>query len=72
MSTTMSVTRRAFGLGHVRVPDVEDQDDTRLLAAVPGFVLVRVVEHDDPPFLPLVQFAADTFSAHCSGTISGR
>src|SRR6202022_2130259 len=44
--------RHALGLAQVRAPDVEDQHDARPVAAIPGLVLIRVVEHDDPTFAP--------------------
>ncbi len=43
----------------VRVPDVDDQHDARARAAVPGLVLVGVVEYDRVAFAPFVLLAAD-------------
>ncbi len=51
--------RRAFDFSKAWVPRVEDHDDTRFLAAIPGPVLVGVIEHDDPTRLPPVNLAAD-------------
>src|SRR5512145_2542100 len=39
---------RPLGFRQMGVPDIEDQHDPGLAAAVPRFVLVRIVEYDDP------------------------
>ena len=36
----------------LRVPDVDDEDETRLAAVVPHLVLERVVEDDELALLP--------------------
>src|SRR5678815_2754048 len=52
--------RVAFDGSQVRIPDVDDQDDAGLLAAVPRFMFERVVEGDATAFLPGMVLAADT------------
>ena len=49
----------AFGRREMRIPDVNDQDDARTLAAVPGFVLISVVERNGLALAPFVPLAAD-------------
>ena len=72
MSTTRSRDRCALGFGQVRIPQVEDQHDTRRTAAIPRLVLVRIVEHHDAPFRHSCSLAADIQCALLGGTISGR
>src|SRR5207302_690411 len=45
------------------VPHVEDEHDARLVAAVPGFVLDRVVKHPGAAFAPLAPLRADAIAA---------
>ncbi len=64
--------RGTLDLGQVGVPRVEDHDDARFLAAIPGTVLVRVVEYDDTARLPVMQLAADIQRAVVGNRCSGR
>src|SRR5437667_9687228 len=47
----------------MRVPDVEDENHTQLVAVVPGLVLDRVVEHPGLTRNPLAYVVADPESA---------
>src|ERR1700733_8817895 len=51
--------RHALGLAQVRAPNVENQYDARLVAAIPSLVFIGIVEHDDLAFAPTMLFAAD-------------
>ena len=50
------------------MPEVEDQHDARSRAAIPRFALVRVVEHDDTPLLPMVDLATHAAGRSLPGT----
>src|SRR5438552_7973134 len=45
------------------VPHVEDKHDARRVAAIPGFVLDRVVKHPGAAFAPLAALRADAVAA---------
>ena len=58
-----AVIMRPLGRRELRVPDVEDQHDSQLVAVVPRFVLDRVVEHPRPAGDPLTRVVSDPESA---------
>ena len=55
--------RRALVRRQPRTPDVADEDDARLVAVVPRFVLDRVVEHPGLADAPFARLAADAEAA---------
>ena len=53
----------ALGRAHVRIPDIQDQHGTRLIAVVPGFVFESIVENEGLTGMPLAALRADPKSA---------
>ena len=56
----------ALAFGKIRVPDLEDEDVAGLVAAVPGFVLDRVVKNENLAVFPLATRWGQWFELFCS------
>ncbi len=53
----------ALGVGQERIPDIENKDDAKFVAIIPGFMLEGVVEYDNFTGVPLPLFESDSDAA---------